>query len=61
MVDRGPGLLLGLDDRMLFPRGEAMSDLDLRVAYTVRLNAIHPGSIEYLTPEQLEEEGANHE
>lgn len=61
MVDRGPGLLLGLDDRMLFPRGEAMSDLDLRVAYIVRLNARGPGSIDYLTPEQVKEEGANHE
>ena len=61
MVDRGLRVLLGLDDRMLFSGGEAMSDLDLRVAYTVRLNAIYPGSIEYLTPEQLEEEGANHE
>ena len=24
MVDRGPGLLLGIDDRMLFPGGETM-------------------------------------
>jgi len=29
-----------------------MSDLDLRVAYTVRLNGKGKGSIEYLTPKE---------
>jgi len=61
MVYRGPGLLLGIDDRVLFLGGGSMSDQDLKVAYIVRLNARGPGSIEYLTPEELEEEGANHE
>lgn len=46
----GRGLLLGSGVR-------AMSDL--QVAYIVRLNGKGKGSIEYLTPEEIEREGAN--
>lgn len=46
MVDRS-GLLLGSGVR-------AMSNL--QVAYIVRLNGKVKGSIEYLTPEEIEEE-----
>jgi hypothetical protein len=46
----GRGLLLGSGVR-------AMSDL--QVAYIVRLNGKGKGSIEYLTPEEIEREGAS--
>ena len=35
LVYRGPGLLLGIDDRMLFPGGEAMSRRRFRIVIEI--------------------------